>query len=68
MGHFYGFYDVFLRSKYRMRIFFGVAKYSNIFWICLIIHNSKIMIKSLERGMQVNWYCYCCVLGLKPRN
>ena len=29
MGHFYAFYGLFLRSKYRMRIFLGVAKISN---------------------------------------
>ena len=31
-GHFYAFYGLFLRSMYRMGMFFGAAKVSNIFW------------------------------------
>ena len=30
-GHFYAFKDLFLRLRYRMGIFLGVAKISNIF-------------------------------------
>ena len=30
-GHFYAFYGLFLRSRHRMGIFFGVSKTSNIF-------------------------------------
>ena len=35
-GYFYASHGLFLRSLYRMGIFFGVAKISNIFWGCLI--------------------------------
>ena len=35
-GYFYASYGLFLRSLYRMGIFLGVAKISNIFWGCLI--------------------------------
>ena len=31
-GHFCAFYGLFLRSRYRIRICFWVAKISNIFW------------------------------------
>ena len=62
MSHFYALYAVFLRSKYRMRIFLWVAKLIFL-GVCLKFQNSKIMIKPLEHGMQVNWYCCCCVLG-----
>ena len=31
-GHIYAFKGLLLRSRYRMGIFFGVAKISNIFW------------------------------------
>ena len=31
-GHFYAFLGLFLRSRYRMGVFWGVAKISNIFW------------------------------------
>ena len=34
-GHFYAFYSLFLRSRYRMRDIFWVAKISNIFLGCL---------------------------------
>ena len=34
-GHFYAFYGLFLRSKYRMGDIFGVAKISNSFLGCL---------------------------------
>ena len=34
-GHFYAFQGLFLRSRYRIGIFFGVAKISNIFLGCL---------------------------------
>ena len=30
-GHFYAFLGLFLRSRYRMGVFWGVAKISNIF-------------------------------------
>ena len=32
-GHFYAFSGLFLRSRYRMGIFFGVVRISNIFWV-----------------------------------
>ena len=32
-GHFYEFYGLFLRPKYRMGGIFGVAKISNIFGV-----------------------------------
>ena len=31
--HFYAFYGLFVRSRYRMGVFLGVAKISNIFWV-----------------------------------
>ena len=31
IGHFYAFWGVFLRARYRMEEFLGVAKISNIF-------------------------------------
>ena len=30
-GHFYSFLGLFIRSRYRMGVFWGVAKISNIF-------------------------------------
>ena len=35
-GHFLAFLGLFLRSIYRMGIFMGFAKISNIIWVCLI--------------------------------
>ena len=32
-GHFYAFYGLFSRSRYRMRYILGVAKISNIFGV-----------------------------------
>ena len=34
-GYFYAFKGIFLRSLYRMGIFFGGAKISNNFLVCL---------------------------------
>ena len=34
-GHLYAFYGLFSRARYRMGIFLGVAKISNIFLGCL---------------------------------
>ena len=31
-GHFYAFYGLFLRSRYRIWVSLGVAKMSNMFW------------------------------------
>ena len=31
-GHFYAFKGLFLRSRYRMGVFFGVAKIQIFFW------------------------------------
>ena len=48
-GHFYTFYALFLRSKYRMGLFWGVAKISNIFVMPHIpdIYLQFIMVKQL---------------------
>ena len=35
--HFFAFKGLFLRSMYRLEIFFWVAKISIIIWVCLII-------------------------------
>ena len=32
-GHFYAFFGLFLRSRYKMGDIFWVAKISNIFWV-----------------------------------
>ena len=37
-GHFYAFYGLFLRARYRMEDIFWVGKISNIFWGCLKFH------------------------------
>ena len=36
LGHFYAFYGLILGLKYRMGMFFGVAKISILLGVCLI--------------------------------
>ena len=60
-GHFYGFYGLFLNSRYRMGDIFGVAKISNIVLGCL-----KFLI-SWVGGGGLNGRCWAPSLRMKKK-
>ena len=59
-GHFYAFYGLFLRSRYRMGDIFWVAKFSKKFYGCFVEpQNAPYTICSLEVHIVYPAYTIC---------